>query len=512
MVLGFPNTTFYLEARNIRKVYPGTVALDGVTIRFHGGEVHALVGKNGAGKSSLIKILSGASRPTSGQVLLQGKEVRLASPIDAFRNGIATVYQELSLVPELTVGQNILLGRFPVKWGGLCVDWRQVEDQARAILDGLDAAIDVRQKVARLGMASRQLVEIAKAMASEARILMLDEPTSALARGETASLFAAIRRLARQGVAIIYISHRLQELPEIAQTVSVLRDGCLVGTVPVAETDSAAIAGMMFGNVLQASRPVVAPAAGAPILEVRDLSRRGKLFGVDLTVRRGEVLGVAGMAGSGRTELLRAIIGADAFDGGEVFVDGKVVSRPTPVRMKSLGIGLVPENRKEEGLVPNLSVHDNLCLAGLKRWAFCGVIRRRGQRDAVARTMRGLAIAASNPRQDVASLSGGNQQKVVVGKWLNTKPRVLLFDEPTRGIDVQAKQQIFQIVWDLSREGVACVFVSSELEELLEVCGRIVVMQRGRVTCETCVAGLTLDRLFRLCSEPGSPDAVAQGE
>ena len=512
MVRASAQAALNLEACDIRKVYPGTVALDGVSLGFRAGEVHALVGKNGAGKSSLIKILSGATRPTSGRILVRGEEVRLPSPADAFRNGIATVYQELSLVPELTVSQNLLLGRFPVKWAGLCVDWRQVDAKAQSILESLRVDLDVRKKVSGLGMASRQIVEIAKAMASQPQVLMLDEPTSALAQGETKSLFSLIRRLASQGVAIIYISHRLQEIPQIAQRLSVLRDGRLIGTVSIEAATPPVIARMMFGDVVQKMQPPPAPTERKPILETRNLNRREKLFDINLTVCRGEVLGIAGMVGSGRTEVLRALIGADSIDRGEILVDGQRVMHPTPARMKCLGVGLAPENRKEEGLVLNLSLRDNVCLAGLKRWAFYGVVRRKEQCKAVEQTMRDLAIAAPSMEREVASLSGGNQQKAVVGKLLNTEPKVLLFDEPTRGVDIQAKQQIFQIIWGLSREGIACVFVSSELEELLQVCSRVVVMQRGRITAEAAVEGLTIDRLFGLCLESESPAVAVQGK
>ncbi len=496
---------YNLEVVGIRKVYPGTVALKGVSLGFRPGEVHALIGKNGAGKSTLVKILSGAVQPTEGSIRVRGEEVRLLSPGDAFRKGIATVYQELSLVPEMTVGENILLGRTPTRWGGLRLDWKATYARAREILDSLQVDVDVRTKVARLGMATRQMVEIAKAMAGEPTALMLDEPTSALAHGETESLFALVRRLTAQGVTIIYISHRLQELPQVAHCVSVLRDGRLIGTRPIDEATPAVIADMMFGDAVNKVPPAPPPVERTPVLEVRGVSRGDRLRGVDLTLYRGEVLGLAGMVGSGRTELLRAICGADAVDTGEVRVDGNPVSHPTPARMRTRGLGLIPENRKEEGLVLELSTHENVCLASLRRWATAGVIDRGRQRAAVARTISDLAVAVSDPARKVSTLSGGNQQKVVIGKWLNTEPRILLFDEPTRGIDVHAKQQVFQIIADLSRRGISSIFVSSELEELLDVCHRILVMQQGRIVSEVDAAGLTLQRLFRLCLEPAAP-------
>lgn len=501
--------TYNLEVRDVRKVYPGTVALDGVSIGFTAGEVHALIGKNGAGKSTLVKILAGAVQPTSGRLFVAGDEVRLHSPADAFRKGIATVHQELSLVPEMTVGENILLGRAPVRWGGLKLDRRATLERAKAILESLNVRLDVTAKVSRLGMASRQMVEIAKAMSGQPRVLMLDEPTSALAQEETSSLFELIRKLTATGVTVLYISHRLQELPEIAHRVTALRDGRLIGTVPIAEATPSVLAQMMFGDLVEKTRPAAAPVERRPVLEVRRLSRAGKLRDITFTLHAGEVLGIAGMVGSGRTELLRAICGADRFDSGQVIVDGRVVARPTPMRMKRLGVGLTPENRKEEGLVLDLSVRENVCLANLRRWATCGVLSRRGQREATQATVRDLAIAVGDPERRVGVLSGGNQQKVVVGKWLNTEPRVLLFDEPTRGIDIHAKQQIFQIVSDLSRKGIASIFVSSELEELLDVCHRILIMQGGAMVGEVNAEGLTLKELFERCLAPASVAALA---
>jgi len=498
-----------LEVVGIRKEYPGATALDGVTLGFAPGEVHALIGKNGAGKSTLVKILSGAVQPTAGRILVRGERVRLASPRDAFAKGIATVYQELSLVPEMTVGENILLGRMPTTWGGVKLDRRRAYAAASEILASLRMDLDVRAKVSGLGMATQQMVEIAKAMAGEPSAVLMDEPTSALARDETESLFALIARLTARGVTVVYISHRLQELPRVAHRVSVLRDGKLIGTRAIADATPGVIAEMMFGDAMHKTPPAVALARRKPVLEVRGLRRAGRLRDIDLTLHEGEVLGLAGMVGAGRTELLRAISGADRLDGGSIRIDGREVGRPSPARMKALGLGLIPENRKEEGLVLELSTDDNVCLANLKRWARAGVIDRRRRRAAVARTVADLDIAVSDPERKVSELSGGNQQKVVIGKWLNTAPRVLLFDEPTRGIDVRAKQQVFQIIADLSRRGIASIFVSSELEELLDVCHRILVMQEGRITAEVEAADVTLAQLFALCVQADSRSAAS---
>ncbi len=501
-----------LEARNIRKVYPGTVALKNVSLSFMPGEVHALIGKNGAGKSSLVKILSGATQPTEGSIHVAGQAVELRSPREAFQKGIATVYQELSLVPGLTVAHNMLLADLPTKLGGLCIDWTAVYDRAAAILESLNLEINPHRPVNTLGMAGQQMVEIAKAMSFRPKVLMLDEPTSSLANDETDSLFRLIRELSAKGVAIIYISHRLQELKRIAHKVSALRDGELVGTIPIDQADSSTIAHMMFGEVVPRHRPENLEAGEGTVLELRDINRAGKLHDVSLSLKRGEILGIAGLVGAGRTELLRTICGADRADSGELIVEGKRVARPTPGTMKELGIGLTPENRKEEGLVLNLNTRENICLASLGRLSWRGVIWKGRQDATVKRNIEDLHIRAPNVESPVATLSGGNQQKVVVGKWLNTDPRILLFDEPTRGIDIQAKQQIFQLVWDLSKKGISTIFVSSELEELVDVCHRILIMREGRITGEVSPDTVTPQQLFELCVGADAPvESVSHG-
>ena len=493
-------STFKLQTRDIRKVYPGTVALKDVSIGFEGGQVHALIGKNGAGKSTLVKIISGAVQPTSGAILVDGREVQVRSPRDAFREGIATVYQELSLVPELTVGENILFGRLPKRRRsrGIVVDWNEVFKQASTLLDSMQVDLDVRKKVSQSGVAQQQVVEIAKAMSFDPSVLVLDEPTSALAHHEVQNLFRLIRGLAKKGVAVVYITHRLQELEEIADTVSVLRDGNLIGTIGIEEATPETIAQMMFGEVVQKARPAGLEVQREPVLQVQHLTIKGKLHDIGLTLYKGEVLGIAGMLGSGRTELLRAIFGSDTIDRGEIVVGDRVITNPRPARMKKLGLGLTPESRKEEGLIPLLTVRDNVCLASLGRISLKGLILKGRQRAVADKTVEELRIAVSDIEQTVSLLSGGNQQKVVVGNWLNTDPLIMLFDEPTRGIDVQAKQQVFQIIWDLSKRGISSILVSSELEELIEVCHRILIMQNGRIVDEVVADGLRVETLLEL--------------
>jgi ABC-type sugar transport system ATPase subunit len=492
-----------LEAVRLRKVYPGTLALDDVSLAFEAGKVHALVGKNGAGKSTLVRILAGATRPTSGQVRIDGRPLRLRSPRDAFQQGIATVYQEMSLVADLTVGENILFGRLP-RLSGLrrwIIDWAEVFRRSRAVLEELGIELDARAKVASLGVARQQLVEIAKAMSYRPSVLMLDEPTSALAHHETTRLFRVIRELAGRGVAVLYITHRLDELAEVADTVSVLRDGRYVGTIETRQATPQRLTAMMFGEAVHRRPPSHRPAAGQAVLEVRDLTRAGKLAQVGFSLGPGEVLGIAGMLGSGRSELLMALFGAEPADAGEIRVAGRPVRRLSPPAMKRLGLALAPEDRKRQALVLTMSVCDNMCLAALDRIARYGLVLRARQYPLVAGLIRRLGIATPSMHSPVVSLSGGNQQKVVLGNWLATGPRILLLDEPTRGIDVLAKQQIFEAVRQLSREGLSAIFVSSELEELLEVCHRVLVMRRGRIVAELAGENLTLGRMMEACLE-----------
>ncbi|MHC4199968.1 MAG: sugar ABC transporter ATP-binding protein [Planctomycetota bacterium] len=486
-----------LRAIDIRKEYPGTVALDDVSVSFEGGRVHALIGKNGAGKSTLVKVLAGAVRPTSGRILVDGREVSLDAPSDAFDKGLATVYQELSLVPGLSVAENILLGRLPKRkdFAGIVIDWPETFARARSVLARMQVDIDVRREVSELGVAQQQIVEIAKGMSFDPSVMMLDEPTSALAQHETENLFKLIRKLAAGGVAILYITHRLQELKLIADSVTVLRDGRHVGTVEMAEATPEAIVHMMFGEVVPKERPADLAAGEAPVMQVRGLGREGKFHDVDFTLREGEVLGIAGMLGSGRTELLKAIFGAESFDRGEIVLGARRVRSATPARMKGLGLAFTPEDRKAEGLVQILSTRANICMAGLDRFVTTVASERAVAEEYVDR----LAIAVPDVESPVSSLSGGNQQKVVVANWLNTSPKVMLFDEPTRGIDVQAKQQVFQIMWDLSRRGIGSVFVSSELEELVEVCHRILIMKKGTIVGEVRPEDITADELTVRC-------------
>jgi ribose transport system ATP-binding protein len=371
--------------------------------------------------------------------------------------------------------------------------------RAGQVLDDLGVYLDVHEKAGTLGIAQQQVVEIAKAMSYEPSILILDEPTSALAQHETERLFDVLKKLKTRGVVLLYITHRLQELHEIADTVTVLRNGALVGTIGIDQATPAAIVQMMFGEVVQRSRPVDLIAPTEPFVEVRSLSRTGSFDDVNFTVNKGEVLGIAGLLGSGRTELLRAIFGADPPDSGELIIAGQHIRPTSPEQMKELGIAMTPENRKDQGLVQLLSTSVNLCLSSLHRIASHGFLTRTREERLVEKNVRELDIKVNRTDAPVAFLSGGNQQKVVIGKWLNTNPRLVLLDEPTRGIDVQAKQQMFQIIWDMSKRGISCIVVSSELEELLDICHRILIMRAGRIVSEVRPSEISLENLFAAC-------------
>jgi ribose transport system ATP-binding protein len=495
---------YKLEIEHITKVFPGTVALADFSARFEGGKVHALIGKNGSGKSTLVKICSAALQPTSGTIKVDGKAVTMRAPSDALAKGLAVVYQELSLIPEITVVENILLGRLPKKKGfpRISIDWAEACRRAEAILQSVGSDIPLRIKVKKLSIGQQQVVEIAKAMSFNPSVLILDEPTSALARNETEGLFKVIRNLKEKGVAILYVTHRLHELYDIADTVSVLRDGKYVGSVEAAQATPQIIVDLMFGETIQRQRPENLSFREKVVLEVKDLSSGNHFRHVSFSLRQGEILGIAGMMGSGRTELLRSIFGIDPFNpGGSIVVDGTVVKTPTPILMKKLGVAMTPENRKKEGIIEALSVHANLCLASLKAIAKGNLLSKKREKPFVAKAIEKLGIKVADARNLISSLSGGNQQKVVVGKWLNTKPKIILFDEPSRGIDVVAKQQIFQIMWDLSHEGISSLFVSTELEELIEVSHRILVMKHGQIIDEVKAEEVSIDRLYAMCME-----------
>jgi len=484
-----------LRAEGLRKGFPGVQALDGVDLSLRPGEVHVLLGENGAGKSTLIKILSGAYRPDEGRVLMDGHPVDVRTAGDAQRLGIATIYQEFNLVPELSVAENLSLGRPPRRFG--LVDKGRMIRQAGEWLDRVGVDVDPRTPIRRLGIARMQMVEIAKALALDARVLIMDEPTSVLTTGEVDKLFTIVRRLREEGVAIVFITHHLEEIAAIGDRVTVLRDGRSVGEVP-ADTHQDELVRLMVGRPVDQQFPRHRSTVGEPLLQVTGLTRRGAFDDVSFEVRAGEVVGIAGLVGAGRTEVARAVFGADRYDAGEVVVRGRrLVAADVHAALKA-GLGLVPEDRKGQGLVLTAGIGENLGLVTLRDATRLGFVDRDGQRKAAARVADQLAIRMTGLDQEVRTLSGGNQQKVVIGKWLLADAGVLILDEPTRGIDVGARVEIYRLINTLTDSGHAVLMISSDLPEVLGMSDRILVMARGRLVGELPAAEATQDDVMAL--------------
>jgi ribose transport system ATP-binding protein len=480
--------------REIRKTFPGVVALDGVDFSLRRGEVHILLGENGAGKSTLMKILSGAYQKTAGRIALGGREVEIRNPAHAQSLGISTIYQEFNLVPHLSVGENIFLGREPVRLG--FIDRRAVNRKAAEVLGGLGLRLDPRRPVKGLRVAEQQMVEVAKALSLEARVLIMDEPTAALAEHEIKELFAAIRGLKEKGVSVVYISHRMEELFEIGDRVTVLRDGRSAGTFDVRATNKFELIRLMVNRDLTELFPKEHAARGEEVLRVEGLTTRGGLNGVSFSLHRGEVLGVAGLLGAGRTELARAVFGLDKVESGAVTIKGKARRLGSPRAAINLGVGFLTEDRKAQGLVLPLSVKDNLCLPSVDKFTAFGFVDAKRERRAAERYVRELRIRTPGLEQKVVYLSGGNQQKVVLSKWLCSEADIFIFDEPTRGVDVGAKAEIYQLMNRLAASGVAIIMISSELPEILGMSDRILVMRGGRVACEFTAAEATQEKIL----------------
>ena len=471
-----------LEMRGISKRYPGVQALAGVDMAVRAGQVLALVGENGAGKSTLMKVLSGAVLKDEGEILADGGPVSIRSPQDARRLRIGIVYQEFSLVPALTVAENVLLGRYPHRGGFL--DRRAMAAEASRVLGELGVDLPLAATVGALSVAQQQLVEIAKVLAMEPRILVLDEPSAVLGGEDLERLFDVLRRLRDRGIAIVYISHRLEEVFALADMVTVLRDGRVVETLPVGALDHAGLVRRMVGRDLADEARAAGTEPAEVLLEVEGVRRAPLLRPVSLQVRRREIVGLAGLRGAGRTELARCVFGADRRDGGTVRVGGREVPANSPGAAIAAGIGFVTEDRKREGLILNLSVRENVTLAGLARLARLGLVARGRERERVGRLTERLRLKAAGQAAEARTLSGGNQQKVVLAKWLHTDARVLILDEPTRGIDVGAKREIYRLLREIAAGGAAVLVISSELPEVIGLCDRVLVMHEGRIAGE----------------------------
>jgi len=484
-----------LEMRGIRKQFPGVLALDDVDLTLHVGEVHILLGENGAGKSTLMKILSGAYRKDAGEILIDGRHADIQSPRDALARGVRIIYQELNLVPRLSVAENIFLGSVPTRGLGL-INWRRLHEDTAALLRDLGMDIDPTTPLYRLSLAQRQMVEIAKALKdTSSTVLVMDEPTSALTAREVDQLFALIERLTARGVAIVYITHRLDEVYRIGERVTVLRDGRHIATLPLVQTSVRELVRMMANREVGEHFPKVRHTRGPELLRLDHVTRTGVLTDVSLTLHAGEVLGIGGLLGAGRTELARVIAGRDRADAGQIFVDGQPLALATPRRAIRRGIGLLPEDRKADGLVAGLTVERNIALPHQPKLSRLGFLPRRAE-SALAQPIIGELRVKATATQPVRLLSGGNQQKVVLGKWLAGDARIFLFDEPTRGVDVGSKVEIYNLMNRLTAQGAGILMISSELPELLGMSDRILVMCRGRIHAEFDAATATQERVL----------------
>lgn len=493
-----------LEMRGITKRFPGVTALDHVDFELEKGEVHVLLGENGAGKSTLIKMLSGAYQPDEGEILVDGEKVDISSAMDAQRLGISTIYQEFNLVPQLTVAENIFLGRQPRIFG--LVNRSKMRKDARELLERIRVRVDADARVEELGVAQRQMVEIAKALSLEARILIMDEPTASLSGQEVGRLFEIIHGLQEDEVGVVFISHHLEEVTEIGDRVTVLRDGEYVDRVP-ASTDHSEFVRLMVGRDIEEQFPRRKPEIGDVLLEVKNLTQKGVLEDISFELRAGEVVGIAGIVGAGRTELAEAIFGSEPADSGEVWVGGETLRPGHPREAKDRGIGFITEDRQGEGIVPPLSVSENLGLAALAENSSVGLVNRRKQRRQAEKMIEDLNIRTPGPEQEIRYLSGGNQQKVVIGKWLLNDSKILIMDEPTRGIDVGAKVEIYELMNELTENGAGILMISSELPEVLGMSDRVLVMSQGVFTGELSAEEATQENVMELATQQ-KEDAV----
>lgn len=491
-----------VSMKNISIEFPGVKALDNVSFELRKGEVHVLLGENGAGKSTLMKILAGVYKRTSGEILYKGQPVEYASPKQAMDAGIATVYQELNLIPYLTVAENIFIGRQPMKKG--FVDWKSMISHTRGILDTLESDISPMCIVSTLSVAEQQMVEIAKAISKSSDVIIMDEPTSALTEREIDELFAAIRRLTKSGVSIIYISHRLEEIKKIGDRATVLRDGKLISTTELKDVALSELISQMVGRDLDEQFPKEKFKVGEELLRAEHISTKEKLRDCSFTLKGGEILGFAGLVGSGRTELMRAVTAADKRTAGEIYLRGKKVNIGKFKDAVKNGIGLLTEDRKNQGLVLMMSVRSNITLVSLERVMDGIFINYRKEEQVSQEYIEKLNIKTPGSSQTVVNLSGGNQQKVVLAKWLFSQCRIIIFDEPTRGIDVGAKVEIYKLMNELVRQGIGVIMISSELPEILGMSDRIIVMHEGRISGELSGAEATQEKILHLATGGGT--------
>lgn len=486
-----------LAMKNITKIYPGVRALDNMTVEFQRGEVHALLGENGAGKSTLIKVLAGAIEPESGEIYLEGESYAKLSPKTSAQLGIQVIYQETNLIESLSAAENVFLGNLITD--GILVKQRKMYAETQRLFDSLRIKINPKTTVKYLTTGQRQIVEIAKAVSRNAKIIVMDEPSSSLTNSEVEALFQIVEDLQQKGVTVIYISHRLEELFQICQRVTVMRDGQYVKTLEIEKTTRDELIHLMVGRTLNETYPERKSVIGDVVLKVKNLYGNGDT-NINFELRKGEILGFAGLVGAGRTELMRMIYGADPAEKGELILEGKSARLMEPTDGIRNGIGLIPEDRKLHGVILKMNIRHNITLASLKGISKWGMIRNRQEMEQAEFFRNKLKIKTPDLRQKTMNLSGGNQQKVVLAKWLATNSRILIFDEPTRGIDVGAKQEIYRLMRDLAEEGKSIIMVSSDMEEILGMADRILVMYEGRITGEVLQYDFSQETIMKLAS------------
>lgn len=491
---------FILEMRGVTKRFPGVVALDRAELFLRPAEVHCLLGENGAGKSTLMKILAGAQPMDEGEIFIDGEPVVIQSPHHAQALGISMIYQEFNLTPYMSVAENIFLGREPCRGRTPIIDWSTLYKDAEQILTRIGVSLDVRRPVHELSIAQQQMVEIAKALSVDARIIVMDEPSATLTDHELQALFDLIRTLKHQGIALVYISHRMEEIFEIGQRATIMRDGAHIVTKDLCDLSRDEIIRQMVGRELKDEFPKQVFDLGAERLRVDGLTGGGRFTDISFSLHAGEIVGLTGLVGAGRTEVARAIFGADPVTGGNVYLDGELVHIKSPRDAIARGIGLLTEDRKNQGLVLGMTVAENTTLANLSALVRGGFMDRKAERRVAEQYIGELAIKTPGPAQIVQNLSGGNQQKVVLAKWLYTESKVLIFDEPTRGIDVGAKVEIYKLMNALVERGVAVMVISSELPEVLGMCDRILVMHEGRLAGELSRAEATQEAVMHLAT------------
>jgi rhamnose transport system ATP-binding protein len=493
-------TDSILQMTNISKNFAGVHALRGVSFDLKPGEVHALLGENGAGKSTLVKIITGVHQPDSGEIFVDGSPVHFADAHASRQAGIAAIYQELSLFPDLNVAENIFVGRQPTTTGGR-IDWRKLYGEAEVLLSSLNVRLDLKQKARNLSIAQQQMVEIARAFSINARILLMDEPTSSLTLSEVAELFTLVRRLRDDGKSIIFISHRLEELFELADRVTVLRDGAFVGTRLVSEVTRDDLIRMMVGRTISNLYPKQEVKTGEVVLKVENLSLPGIFEDISFELRKGEILGMAGLVGAGRTDVACAIFGVSPAASGKIEIEGREVKINSPQQAIDLGLAYVPEDRQKQGLISEMSIVANISLPVLQQYARQGWLQNKAERTSSFSSARQMELRANNIWQKARELSGGNQQKIVLAKWLATKPHIFILDEPTRGIDVGTKAAVHALMSKLAAEGMAILMISSELPEILGMSDRVIVMHEGHITAQFTRAEATQEKIITAATQ-----------